>query len=87
MSESLLEALSQFMEMFPHMTKGQGAEDTDFFAFGNFRDEEIMKSFPNVSFFFQKGESYGGSYVVSLARSYLLAKQDDSTDVGKIKFK
>ncbi len=33
------------------------------------------------------GESYGGSYVVSLARSYLLAKQDDSTDVGKIKFK
>ncbi len=42
MSESLLEALSQFMEMFPHMTNGQRAEDTDFFAFGDFRDEENM---------------------------------------------
>lgn len=53
----LLEALSQFMRVFPHFTKGQSAESTRVFAFG---------------------ESYGGSYVVSLAHKYLELKRQPS---------
>lgn len=64
----LVEALRQFMLLFPTLSKGQSAEVTRVYAFG---------------------ESYGGSYVVSLAHKYLAYKEDprESWRVADLRFK
>ena len=49
-SKEVLEALLQFMKLFPYMSGGGVASKTPIYAFG---------------------ESYGGSYVISLAKVYL----------------
>lgn len=64
-SVELLEALRQFMLLFPHMTRRQGAQKTRFYAFG---------------------ESYGGTYVVSLAKAYIEKRDEDPEYVENINF-
>ena len=65
---SLFTAVSQFMLLFPYLTKGKAAEDTKVYAFG---------------------ESYGGSYVVSLAHEYLkrLEVSEDEDEYKHVDFR
>lgn len=65
-AEDLLEGVRQFMLLFPFMTAGQRANDTDFYAFG---------------------ESYGGAYVVALAKEYQSTLDEDPERVANISFK
>ncbi len=51
------------MKVFPYMTGGQSAEETDFYAFG---------------------ESYGGAYVVSLAKTYMKKRKDGAEVVQQL---
>ncbi len=80
-SEDLLNAVRQFMKLYPYMTKGQPEAKKTKVRTLHMIDEWVRICYIRVCScilqFYAFGESYGGAYVVSLARKFIQDRRED----------